>query len=456
MAVAFAAPRHPLPEKPFLDLSIQDDPRLAELVPQNRLERQVGFPPTFMLHPSLSILPDQPAQLPPPPVTAADLASKNAVLEARRRALESMRARRKKKEANVDGSASPMDMDIEIDTPTTAAITIAEHGMGGAEHMVDGGLASGSSIEAVIAAEKTIEDEVADLEQEVMDFQTALDRQEAEQLQGTSGHMIVEATTTTITSVPDVSTSAVVHMEPADINDIRMEVDEPEEGELPPEDPIPPLPLTLGPIPSTASSSRRSRNRPGAEDLDSRPTTAPSRARRKPFGAPQRANKLIIALDESDSDSEPDTPNDQLQRRAEILRRLAEEKQNSPMPFPIGSPSFVEGMRSQQELDALADHEEKIKALKAQIAAKMKAKEAARLAKEAGASEGGSSRGNSVTPEEGPTTGQTRSGAESPLKQEVGLPVDGAEEMVIKQEMVEIQTVVEAAVMEVDGDGEHC
>ena len=87
-------------------------------------------------------------------------------------------------------------------------------------------------------------------------------------------------------------------------------------------------------LPSTASRRRR----PGAEELELRPTSAPSRTRRKIFGAPQRANKLLIPLDNDSDSSDSETEEDKAmarQKRVELLRRLADEKQNSPGPFPF-------------------------------------------------------------------------------------------------------------------------
>lgn len=227
-----------------------------------------------------------------------ELAAKNAILESRRKALESMKFRRAaaKEAPPVNGES------MDVDVPVTASTTLSE------------GLPP-------TTAEKSIEQEVADLEREVMDLQS-------------------------------------IRTDDVDVDDSL------------PTQILPPL-LAATTISASLPilSATRGIKRPNAEDLENCPTTLPLRSlpppsKRRVFGGvAQRPNRLVITLDDSDSESEPEVVDD-----AETQRLLAEKEEN-------------------------------IRLLKEQIAARLKAKEVKRLR----LAEGGrdSSVEGSPTPSEG-------------------------------------------------------
>jgi hypothetical protein len=174
----------------------------------------------------------------------------------------------------------------------------------------------------VVDSEKSIEQQVADLEKEVLDLQSA------------------------------------------DI-EVPMDIDEPEEGEIAPSPPEPELPAPAFPSTSASLPFRRSIRgvkRPNAEDLDTRPTSLPSRLpptkRRSVFARiAQHRNRLIINLDDDSSDSD------------------SEDEDHAPAtgtatPVPI----IIPGDAEREKL--LAEKEESIRRLRERIAARMKAKEA--------------------------------------------------------------------------------
>lgn len=195
----------------------------------------------------------------------SDIAAKSAILDIRRKALESMRSRRARAEVKLAVLKGPDDMDIDAVTPT-AFVSLAPS-------------------TAEVRAEKTIEQEVADLEQEVLTLQAAT-------------------------------------------SPTTMEMDEPEEGEIAstPSPPIVHLPIASASLPDFRVN--RNLKRPNAEDLESRPTTAAVRilppSKRRVFGGvAQRPNRLVISLDESDSESDPESP----KAAAETQRLLAEKEE---------------------------------------------------------------------------------------------------------------------------------
>ena len=252
------------------------------------------FPPWFssesmpVLHPSF---PSGSATLPIPPVAVspvsgmvpsvsvpkesqADIDAKNAILEARRKVLESMKARKK-----VSNTVTP---------PVSASDL-------GAPPPVVEPPASAAFLPAVSMPEKTIEQEMLDLEAEVLTLQ----KEAAEE---------------------------------------AMDIDEPEEGEITPSSLPLPLPAPA-PIPFNNSTSlpnpKRGIKRPNVEDLDARPLSAQSRSRRKPFGGPpMKPSRLMINLDdESESESEDETGAstpviglDAVMRMKELQIRLLKEK----------------------------------------------------------------------------------------------------------------------------------
>jgi hypothetical protein len=272
---------------------------------------------------------------------AAELAAKNAILEARRKVLESMKRRKatKPEEGNVK-------MEVDSTTPPSQSSTPAP--------------AAPSLTTETQARQKIIEQEVLDLEREMIGLQEAAD---AEVAPGPAD----DSMTTDATPAPP-SPSPSVSME-MDVDD------EPEDGEIIPSSvPNPtsmpsPLPISASSLPARPSS--RGLKRPNAEDLESRPISAPIRIRKKPFGGPQRPNRLLINLDDIDSSDEEDEP-------------------------PISASGT-----STPVLSLLAEKEEKIRQLKAQIAEKMRK---ARESKRAKIEEGGSAAG-SPAPE--PVSGGT-------------------------------------------------
>lgn len=258
---------------------------------------------------------------------AAELAAKNAILEARRKVLESMKRRKAIKPE--DGITK-----IEVDSPTPPSQPSTP------------GPAAPSLTTETQARQKIIEQEVLDLEREMIGLQEAADAETAPAPTG-------DPMTTNATPAPP-SPSPSVSMD-MDVDD------EPEDGEIVPSS-VPNPPSIPSPLPIFASSlparpSSRGLKRPNAEDLESRPISAPMRIRKKPFGGPQRPNRLLINLDDIDSSDEEDE-----------------------------SPFSASGT-STPVLSLLAEKEEKIRMLRAQIAEKMRK---AREAKRAKTSEGGS------------------------------------------------------------------
>ncbi len=254
---------------------------------------------------------------------SVELAAKNAILETRRKALESMKLRRAAAK-----TAQPVSSDILMEVDPKNTPTPDTH----------------TTLPPVTAAEKTIEQEVADLEQEVLDLQST-------------------------------------------VND--MDVDEPEEGEIASSSlptSIPPVISISTPISASLPIIRPARelNRPNAEDLDNRPTSIPSRllppSKRRVFGGnAQRPIRLVVKLDDSDSDTDHEDEIPGTANEAETHRLLAEK-------------------------------EEGIRLLKEKIAERLKAKEVKRLQ----LAEGGdlSSLEGSPTPSESKLPGVPQSAME--------------------------------------------
>lgn len=183
-----------------------------------------------------------------------EIDAKNAIIEIRRKALASMRNRRKVK---MDITVNEDKMDLDSPEPASGNLTPMP----------------------TTAVERSIEQEVLDLEQEVLGLQQA-----AEQ--------------------------SPTRSEP-------MDIDSPEEGEITPSPILTPI-LPIPPIlPSAASSLpawKRGTKRPNADELDARPLSAPNAwIKRKPFGgAPQRPGRLLMSLDDGSDDS-----SDEEQRKIE-------------------------------------------------------------------------------------------------------------------------------------------
>ncbi|WVR03450.1 hypothetical protein IAU60_000441 [Kwoniella sp. DSM 27419] len=201
-----------------------------------------------------SLLPSQSAFVAHGPTTA-ELELKNALLEGRRKVLESMQRRRKQPDP------APFIVSKPSPRPTSSATSDLTPMQGK-------------------ALAQTIEDQMADIEKEVL------------RLQG----MEVEE-----------------HSEQESEQEMDMEIDEPEEGEIvvtgsPANTPVVDPPSdSLSLLPSRPS---RGVKRLAAEDMmENQAITAPSRqfpkAKRRLFGVVQRPQRLILHLDDS-SDSSDD------------------------------------------------------------------------------------------------------------------------------------------------------
>ncbi|WVQ76347.1 hypothetical protein IAR50_006012 [Cryptococcus sp. DSM 104548] len=119
-----------------------------------------------------------------------------------------------------------------------------------------------------------------------------------------------------------------------------MELEEPEEGEIPAPSPVLPIaamsevsaPILSEQLPGIAGATRRGIKRPHAEDLlDTRPHSAPPVRRppapRRLFGVPLNPTRLLLHVDDdSDSDND-DEMEDMKKREEEDKRREADEKQ---------------------------------------------------------------------------------------------------------------------------------
>lgn len=147
----------------------------------------------------------------------------------------------------------------------------------------------------------------------------------------------------------------------AEAGEAPMDIDEPEEGEITPSnetETLPELPIPiLAPIPVRPS---RGHKRPNADDLNNRPTSAPLRTippfKRRQFGGnPQRPNRLLVNLDDnSDSDSDEE-----------------------PVSIAASTPALpaIDPIEAQR---ILAEKEENIRMLREQIAERLKARIMAR------------------------------------------------------------------------------
>lgn len=242
--------------------------------------------------PVISIPPVAASARPSASEAQAEIDAKNAIIEIRRKALASMRLRRQHKAEPVEQSST--------NKVNTAPESISGH----------------STPIPTSAMERTIEQEVLDLEQEVLGLQQAAEQSPRES-------------------------------EP-------MDLDSPEEGEITPSSLPVPLPIIPQVLPISSASLptwNRGVKRPNAEELDARPLSAPNTwIKRKPFGGgPQRPGRLLVNLDEgSDDDSDEDT--------AKI----------DPTPFIVG-------------LGLVQEKDEQIRLLKEKIAAKLREREAKKL-----------------------------------------------------------------------------
>lgn len=287
------APVLPRPIDSVVVHSSQSHTQRADIPPTGH----VAVPSTGGPLPSIPTAPPLSVPTAVPGTSARDvnaaLAARTALLETRRKALESMKRKR-------DGAGPRVQNGMDVDMSTRASGTATP----------------------VVDLEKSIEQQVADLEKEVLDLQSA------------------------------------------DI-EVPMDIDEPEEGEITPSPPKPetPAPAFL----STSASlpfprSIRGVKRPNAEDLETRPTSLPSRLpppkRRSVFARiAQNRNRLIINLDDDSSDSDSE-----------------DEVHPSPAGTATPVPIIAPGDAEREKL--LAEKEESIRRLREQIAARMKAKEA--------------------------------------------------------------------------------
>ncbi|WWD22374.1 hypothetical protein CI109_106865 [Kwoniella shandongensis] len=228
---------------------VHDTPTSAHSQPPPPVDSPPSLPPSTLPPFALSSSTSQSVSILPPIQTQSDAATQSALLETRRKALESMKRRRAALEAKPlvvsdTGNAVQTESVAEAPGPTSEETEL----------------------------EKTIEQQMADLEKEVLNSHNA---------------------------------NAEVDMD--------MDIDEPEEGEI--TAPSPPRPTSARAAPVVISNSLptttfpRGKKRALAEDLMETRSAAPVRAslppRRRPFWAMQRPQKLILHLDDS-SDSSDD------------------------------------------------------------------------------------------------------------------------------------------------------
>jgi hypothetical protein len=229
-----------------------------------------------------------------------------------------------------------------------------------AEMVVEPGSIDSTSIvidEDSVSADKTIEEQMAELEEEVMGLQTEQRAAEAAMYQDM---------------------------------DMDMEDDETEEGQIEDTTEDPPFSASSTPIlsmpslPSDAPVSSALRiprgvKRVNAEDMmDNRPTSLPARLppnkRRTLFGGiPQRPNRLVMFLDHSDSDSDSEDDGD---KAGQMSRLKITSGSATPMPSTAAMAATAK---------LLAEKEEGIRKLKEQIEQRMKARIAKRATSEAAA-----------------------------------------------------------------------
>nr|XP_019048658.1 hypothetical protein I302_02431 [Kwoniella bestiolae CBS 10118]OCF27588.1 hypothetical protein I302_02431 [Kwoniella bestiolae CBS 10118] len=311
----------------------------------------------------------------PPPLTAEQILQ-NTLLESRRKAMESMKRRR---------AAGPKPITTVVQSSVDVELSA------GSTPMADD--------QAAADFQKSIEEQMASIEKEVLEAAAAAaDEDKSIDVEETNGEDEEE----------------------------RMDLDEPEEGEIiPPIITTPPEP-TLPPFIGSASlpiRPPRGIKRMHAEDLnENKATSLPSRtlppAKRKPFGAVQRAQRLVLHLDDSDSDSS--------------------DEENTPTPvfIPNNDVDIIERQRMLEEKEA------SIRKLREQIAARM----AARKKKSEDSSTGGTPM--EKTPSED-TAQQIVRNALQPIEGENGsispVPADVRQ---LTKELVQAEAEVEA--MDVD------
>ncbi|OCF71238.1 hypothetical protein I204_08191 [Kwoniella mangroviensis CBS 8886] len=259
-------------------------------------------------------VPPEPTAPPPPapPPLTAEQTLQNTLLESRRKAMESMRRRRAAVPRPISSTQSITEVEVSAESTTVAE-------------------------DQAIEFRRSIEEQMASIEKEVL-----------------------EAAAAAIEDKPNES-EAELGPEPDEDEEEQMDLDEPEEGEIIPplidssisEPVIPPL-IGSAPLPIRPP---RGIKRMHAEDLnENKATSLPTRslppAKRKPFGANQRAQRLLLHLDDSDSDSSDD-----------------EDTPTSNVIFtPTGDVDIIERQRMLEEKEA------SIRKLKEQIAARMAAR----------------------------------------------------------------------------------
>jgi hypothetical protein len=271
--------------------------------PYQNGQMAANLPNPFSFNPPMPVV----EQTPSARLVESELAARTALLETRRKAFESMKRRR---EANrpvqpvpAEPVPAPVDMSLLDDTPI----------------IIDDDDDS--------VPDKTIEEQMAELEEEVMGLQN----QQAMEI-----------------AAADADAQ----------DDIDMEIESTEDGEIediPEPAKLPPISASSTPIlsvPSLSSSGSstaikipsRGTKRLNAEDMmDTRPSTMPARLnphkRRSLFGGlPQKPNRLMMLVDQPDSDSEGDEDDDPQMSKLKITSgnstpnetaKLLAEKENS-------------------------------------------------------------------------------------------------------------------------------
>nr|XP_018266639.1 uncharacterized protein I303_00614 [Kwoniella dejecticola CBS 10117]OBR88797.1 hypothetical protein I303_00614 [Kwoniella dejecticola CBS 10117] len=256
------------------------------------------------------IPPPEPAVPPPPapPPLTAEQTLQNTLLDTRRKALESM----KRRKAAAASKFVPTSQD---------PLWVSKSKDGSPE------------------LQQSIEEQMASIEREVL-----------------------EAAAAVATMAPALPTTTNDSSVVAEVEEEQMKVDdkEPEEGEITPSSIPTPLPIPDIILPATAlPRPPRGVKRAHAEDLNennatSLPIRALPSAKRRPFGATQRAQRLVLHLDDSDSDSSDD------------------EEAGTQTPLIIHTPNADVDIIERQRM--LEEKEASIRKLKDQIAARMAAR----------------------------------------------------------------------------------
>ncbi|WWC85753.1 uncharacterized protein L201_000619 [Kwoniella dendrophila CBS 6074] len=377
-------------------LDYNSDDVVVTQIPDPPLSAKIGSVNPFAildttpLTPSFSPPPPEPIA-PPPPAPPPEQTLQATLLETRRKAMESMRRRR---------AAVPKPITtVPVSTAETVETTVTT-------------VSTPSVDEEAAEIQRSIEEQMADLEKEVL-----------------------EAAAVAQGPPTDPPAAEVGNGEQAEEEQDQMDLDEPEEGEIMPSEiptstPEPLIPPFIGSA-SLPVRPPRGVKRLHAEDLnENKATSLPSRtlppAKRRPFGATQRVQRLILHLDD-DSDSDSSVEDD-----------------NQPiMDLDFTSNSNEVDIIERQRM--LEEKESSIRKLKEQIAAKMAARK--RKAEDTNGSGSGGGTPMEKTVSLG-TAEVIRNVLQPDDKQNVGEATIPADVQQLTKELVQAEAEVEA--MDVD------